>query len=244
MHHHSTKQRLAALRRRLGIQLTPPKWARERSRRFKEAAIAARNEAAAAVRAATDEATRQIVAALTPAPGVELTPAPLMATGGGTELPNDAPTTIAEAPYPSQHLSATDAARSRPSGGGGDGGGDGGRPGGSGRWVWIVLVILAAAGFAVWFGVSKKEEPVAKAPPPAPAPVQAAAPEPPPPPPPAPPSPAPALKQLTVAKGDCLWRLSAAHLGDPNAWRRLYETNRGKIRNPDLIYPGQTIELP
>ena len=88
MHHHSTKQRLAALRRRLGIQLTPPKWARERSRKFKEAAVA--------LRAARDEAARQIVAALTPAPIAEATPAGMFAMASGPTQPGEAPTTIAE----------------------------------------------------------------------------------------------------------------------------------------------------
>lgn len=254
MHHHSTKQRLAALRRRFGIQLTPPKWAQARSRKFKEAALAAKAETAAAMRAAGDEA-RRFVASLTPAPGVDrasdsfrqiveaLTPAPsvFFATAGGPE-DGDAPTTVAQAPYPSQHLSATDAARARP-GGGGDGGssgGEGGGPGGSKRWVFIVVLILVALGIVAWCGLSK-EKPVAEAPPPAP--VQASAPAPTPPAPPPPPPP-PAPKQLTVVKGDCLWRLSEAQLGDAHAWRRIFEANRGRIRNPDLIYPGQVLELP
>lgn len=240
MHHHSTKQRLSALRRKFGIQLTPPKWARERSRRFKEAAAAlraARDEAAEAMRAVGEEAQRQVLAALTPAPLAELTPAGIFATASG---PGDAPTTIAEAPYPSQHLSATEAERSRPGGGGGDGRG----PGGSKRWIWIAVLILIALGLVAWCGLSGKKEPVQSTPPPAPAQAVAPAPEPPPPPPPPPTPPPPAPKRLTVVKGDCLWRLSAAHLGDPHAWRRLYEANRGSIRDPDLIHPGQVFELP
>lgn len=235
MHHHSTKQRLAALRRKLGIHLTPPKWAQERSRKFKEAAEA--------LKAARAEAARQIVAALTPPPRVELTPAPILATSGSTADSGDAPTAVARAPYPSQHLSATDAARSRPEhgGGGGDAGGEEG-PGGSKRWIWIALLVLLGLAIVAGYALSKKE-PVAKAPPLAP--VEAVAPTPSPPPPPPPPTPgAAAPKQLTVAKGDCLWNLSASHLGGAQAWRRLFEANRGKIRNPDLIYPGQVLELP
>lgn len=229
MFHVSTKQRLAALRRKYGLQLTAPKWARERSRRFKEAATA--------IKAARDEARRQIVAALTPAPMAEMTPAGMFAMAGG---PADSPTTVADAPYPSQHLSATDANRSRSSGGGGGGSGGGdGEPGGSKRWLWIVLLVALALGLVAWCGLSGKKEQVETAP--APAPVQAVAPAPEPPPPPPPP---PAPKQLTVVKGDCLWCLSATHLGDAQAWRRLYEANRDKIRNPDLIYPGQVLDLP
>lgn len=233
MFHVSTKQRLAALRRKYGIQLTAPKWARERSRKFKEAA--------AAMKAARDEARRQIVAALTPAPMAEMTPAGMFAMAGGPGGTGDSPTTVADAPYPSQHLSATDANRSRSSGGGGGSGGGDGEPGGSKRWLWILLLVAIALGLFAWCGLSGKKEQAEKAP--APAPVQAVAPAPEPPPPPPPPPP-PAPKQLRVVKGDCLWRLSAAHLGDAEGWRRLYEANRDKIRNPDLIYPGQVFELP
>jgi LysM repeat protein len=163
----------------------------------------------------------------------------MFATAGGPGGTADSPTTVADAPYPSQHLSATDANRlSRSSGGGGGGSGDDdGQPSGSKRWIWIVLFVAIALGLVAWRGLSGKE--AAKAP--APAPVQAVAPAPEPPPPPPPP---PAPRQLTVAKGDCLWRLSSTHLGDPHAWRRLLEANRGKIQNPDLIFPGQVIELP
>jgi nucleoid-associated protein YgaU len=227
MHHHSTKQRLAALRRRFGIQLTPPKWAKDRSRQFKEAA--------AAIKSAQQEATRQIVAALTPAPSAELSPSMFAVAGGPSG--DDAPTTVAEAPYPSQHLSATDAERSRPGGGGDDSGG-----GGSKRWVWIVLLVAVAVGLLAWCGLSGKKERAAPTPPPAP--VQAVAPAPAPEPPPPPPPPPPAPRKLTVQKGDCLWRLAASHLGDAQAWRKLFEANRERIRNPDLIYPGQTFELP
>lgn len=236
MFHVSTKQRLAALRRKYGIELTPPRWARERSRRFKEAA--------AAMKAARVEATRQIVAALTPAPMGQLTPSGMFATAGGPSGRDDSPTTVAGAPYPSQHLSATDADRlSRSSGAGGGGsGGDGGQSSGSRRWIWIVLLVAIALGLFAWCGLSGERE-GAKAPPPAP--VQAVAPAPAPEPPaPQPPPPPPAPKQLTVAEGDCLWRLSSTHLGDPHAWRRLFEANRGRIRNPDLIFPGQVLDLP
>lgn len=225
MFHASTKQRLAALRRKYGVQLTPPKWARERSRRFKEVA--------SAMKAAGDEAARQVVAALTPAPGA------MLAVAGGPDGSDDSPTTVAEAPYPSQHLSSTDA-RALP--GEPPPGAEESGPGRPKVWIWVVvLMAIGAALFARYSACSEPE--VARRAEPAPAPQLPAAAEAPAPPPPAP-APAPSLRQITVARGDCLWQLSEKHLGDAQAWRRLHEANQTTIRNPDLIYPGQVFELP
>lgn len=46
------------------------------------------------------------------------------------------------------------------------------------------------------------------------------------------------------ARRDCLWRIAAKHLGNPRLWKRVYEANRDKIRNPHLIYPGMMLRLP
>jgi len=225
VHNASTKQRLAALRRKLGIHLTPPRWARARSERFKAARAAMK-------------AAQELVAAMTPAPSQMFA----VAGGPGGSGPGDEPTTLADAPYPSQHLSATDASR-LPARGSGDGGAGGGGPGRSLRWLWILAAAATAVGLVARYTACSRQE-VATNPAP-PAPTAPAAVEPPPPPPPPPASvPAPAPRQLTVVRGDCLWRLSATHLGDPLAWRRLFDSNRSRIRNPDRIYPGQILELP
>lgn len=49
-----------------------------------------------------------------------------------------------------------------------------------------------------------------------------------------------------VRPGDCLWRIAADDrgYGDGRAWRRIYEANRARIRDPDLIYPGQEFQIP
>lgn len=56
-----------------------------------------------------------------------------------------------------------------------------------------------------------------------------------------------------VEKGDHLWKISERHLEivAPRApvspyWLEVIDTNRPTLRsgNPDLIYPGETIELP
>jgi nucleoid-associated protein YgaU len=55
-----------------------------------------------------------------------------------------------------------------------------------------------------------------------------------------------ARSSYTVRPGDCLWRIAADDrgYGDGRAWRRIYEANRGVIRDPDLIYPGQEFQIP
>lgn len=50
----------------------------------------------------------------------------------------------------------------------------------------------------------------------------------------------------TVTKGECLWWISEyKHIyNDPFMWPMIYKANRAKIKNPDLIYPGQEFEVP
>ena len=56
---------------------------------------------------------------------------------------------------------------------------------------------------------------------------------------------APAATSYTVAKGDSLSKIAKKHLGDANAWRKIYEANRAVIGDdPDKIFPGQKLNLP
>jgi nucleoid-associated protein YgaU len=49
----------------------------------------------------------------------------------------------------------------------------------------------------------------------------------------------------TVVSGDNLHVIAARTLGDPLRWREIYVLNRTVIgSNPDLIHPGQVLELP
>lgn len=60
-------------------------------------------------------------------------------------------------------------------------------------------------------------------------------------------------EQVIVKKGDHLWKISADHLG-PEAsnrqiapyWLEVVEVNTPGLRSgdPDLIYPGEVVELP
>ncbi|TGM95420.1 lipoprotein LipL71 [Leptospira yasudae] len=56
-------------------------------------------------------------------------------------------------------------------------------------------------------------------------------------------------KRYVVRKkvpADCLWRISKdkRHYGTAKLWRRIYEANRNKIKNPNLIYPKQVLLIP
>lgn len=48
----------------------------------------------------------------------------------------------------------------------------------------------------------------------------------------------------TVAKGDTLWGIAARYLGSGFKWNAIYEANKGIIKNPNLIYVGQTLVIP
>ena len=54
----------------------------------------------------------------------------------------------------------------------------------------------------------------------------------------------PRVQAVTVQKGDTLWAISQARYGSGFLYVRVFEANKGDIRNPDLIYPGQIFTLP
>lgn len=45
---------------------------------------------------------------------------------------------------------------------------------------------------------------------------------------------------------DCLWNIAAKDeiYNDPFMWPKIWQANTDKIRNPDLIYPGQVLRIP
>ena len=49
---------------------------------------------------------------------------------------------------------------------------------------------------------------------------------------------------VTVQPGNTLWGLSSSTYGDGMLFVRLFEANRDKIRDPNLIYPGQVFSIP
>ncbi|MDK3020521.1 LysM peptidoglycan-binding domain-containing protein [Pseudodonghicola flavimaris] len=54
----------------------------------------------------------------------------------------------------------------------------------------------------------------------------------------------PPVRAVTVQKGDTLWAISRARYGEGVLYVRVFEANRDRIRNPDLIYPGQVFSIP
>ena len=48
----------------------------------------------------------------------------------------------------------------------------------------------------------------------------------------------------TVKSGDCLWNIAKKQLGNGADYTKIYNLNKDKIKNPNLIYPGQVLTLP
>ena len=57
-------------------------------------------------------------------------------------------------------------------------------------------------------------------------------------------TPAEAGGSRVVSRGDSLWTLSRLAYGDGNRYAVIFNANREKIHNPNLIYPGQTVVMP
>jgi LysM repeat protein len=51
-------------------------------------------------------------------------------------------------------------------------------------------------------------------------------------------------RTYTVVKGDCLWNISFSFYGKGSLWPKIFDANRDKISNPNLIYPGQVLVIP
>ena len=56
--------------------------------------------------------------------------------------------------------------------------------------------------------------------------------------------PAPAPVSITVQPGFTLWGIARENFGDGVLYVQVFEANKDKIRNPDLIYPGQVFTIP
>lgn len=55
---------------------------------------------------------------------------------------------------------------------------------------------------------------------------------------------APADQSYTVKSGDSLSKIAKHFYGDASKWHRIFEANKDKIKNPDLIHPGQEFTIP
>ena len=48
----------------------------------------------------------------------------------------------------------------------------------------------------------------------------------------------------TVVSGDCLWNIAKKYYGDGSKYPTIYNANKDKIKDPNLIYPGQVLIIP
>lgn len=52
------------------------------------------------------------------------------------------------------------------------------------------------------------------------------------------------IEAVTVQPGNTLWAIARDRYGEGVLYVRVFEANRDRIRNPDLIYPGQVFTIP
>lgn len=59
-------------------------------------------------------------------------------------------------------------------------------------------------------------------------------------------SPAPKQKAKThkVVRGDTLWAIAKKFYGNGSQYPKIFNANKDKIKNPNLIYPGQVLTIP
>ena len=50
--------------------------------------------------------------------------------------------------------------------------------------------------------------------------------------------------QYTVEPGDTLSSIAERFLGDADRWRAIFQANRDRIEDPDLIFAGQVLRVP
>ena len=51
-------------------------------------------------------------------------------------------------------------------------------------------------------------------------------------------------RTYTVKSGDTLSKIAKEHLGDANAYTKIFEANRDQLSDPDKIKPGQVLKIP
>lgn len=51
-------------------------------------------------------------------------------------------------------------------------------------------------------------------------------------------------QNYTVKRGDCLWNIAKKFYGNGSKYTTIYNANKDKIKNPNLIYPNQVLWIP
>ena len=53
-----------------------------------------------------------------------------------------------------------------------------------------------------------------------------------------------AQRTYTVKSGDTLSKIANEHLGDANAYMKIFNANKDQLSDPDKIKPGQVLKIP
>lgn len=51
-------------------------------------------------------------------------------------------------------------------------------------------------------------------------------------------------RDYTIKSGDSLSKIAREFYGNADGWQKIYQANKDKIKDPNLIYPGQKIIIP
>ena len=51
-------------------------------------------------------------------------------------------------------------------------------------------------------------------------------------------------RSYTVKPGDTLSKIAKEHLGDANAYMKIFDANKDQLTDPDKIKPGQILKIP
>ena len=51
-------------------------------------------------------------------------------------------------------------------------------------------------------------------------------------------------KTYEVQAGDTLSKIAKREYGDANQWKRIFDANKDVLKDPDKIYPGQSLKIP
>jgi nucleoid-associated protein YgaU len=52
------------------------------------------------------------------------------------------------------------------------------------------------------------------------------------------------VRNYTVKAGDSLSRIAKDFYGDANEWQKIYQANKGRIKDPNIIHAGQVLIIP
>ena len=53
-----------------------------------------------------------------------------------------------------------------------------------------------------------------------------------------------ARREYTIKSGDTLSKIAKQYYGNANDWKKIFEANKGVIKDADKIFPGQKIVIP